>query len=401
MAALARGSCAVPVGGANGGTAGANRDARDPVAAAEWRSMGPSHARHTPHLLVAGALVLLGLVSASRMYFGYESAGHPISAFDALGSGMLEWGLWAPVLPFVRRLARAFAFERGRFARAALVHVLAGVLASLVEIVLFGAASAAIREWRFGEGSLASEIAAGFVFKLHTGFVAYWAALLGFLAWDYAARSRDEALRRAELDRSLAEARLAAVQSQLAPHFLFNTLHAISATLHEDPDAAERMLARLGELLRTVLARREEPLQTLADELEFLDGYLALQRERHGPRLVIERHVDPRTLVERVPCFLLLPLVENALQHGLGERTGPARLGLRVERVEGRVEIVVEDDGPGFRVDESGLARRGLGLESARERLRLVHGAAGRFELGRAPGGGAAIRLSFPASARP
>ena len=362
--------------------------------------MSPSVARSAPHLLVAGALVLIGLVSASRMYFGYEAAGHPISALDALGSGLLEWGLWAPLLPVVLWLARAFAFERGRFARSLLVHLGAGLVASLVEIVLFAAASAAIRELRFASGSFHEELAAGFLFKLHTGFVAYWAALFGFLAWGYAAHSRDEALRRVELDRSLAEARLAAVQSQLAPHFLFNTLNAISAVLHDDPDAAERMLARLGELLRAVLARRDEAQQTLAHELAFLESYLELQKERHGARLAVETRVDPSALEERVPCFLLLPLVENALQHGLGQRTGPAVLGIRVERADGRVAIAVEDDGPGFRVDEPGLARRGLGLESARERLRLLHGDECRFELGRAAAGGAAIRLSFPASAR-
>ncbi|NOT32218.1 MAG: histidine kinase, partial [Planctomycetes bacterium] len=272
-------------------------------------------ARWTPHLLVAGVLILLGLVSASRMYFGYEAAGHAISVADALGSGLLEWVLWAPLLPFVRRLAGAFAFEPGRFARSALAHTGAGLVASLVEIVLFGAASAAIREGRFGSGSFAGELASGFVFKLHTGFVAYWAALLGFLAWGYAARLRDEALRRAELDRTLAEARLAALQSQLAPHFLFNTLNAISAALRDDPDEAERMLARLGDLLRAVLARRAEPQQTLEQELAFLASYLELQKERHGERLTVEMRVDPRALPERVPCFLLLPLVENALQH--------------------------------------------------------------------------------------
>src|SRR5262245_50253995 len=156
--------------------------------------MASSFARWTPTLLVAGAMLLLGLVSASRMYFGYEAAGHPISVSDALGTGLLEWGLWAPLVPLVVWLARAFRFERGHFARAFVVHAAAGVVASLIEIVLFGAASAAIREWRFGEGSFSAELAAGFLFKLHTGFMAYWAALLGCLAWDYAARSRDEAL---------------------------------------------------------------------------------------------------------------------------------------------------------------------------------------------------------------
>jgi two-component system, LytTR family, sensor kinase len=353
--------------------------------------------RSTPLLVAAGALVLLGLVSASRMYFGYAQAGHAISAFDALGSGLLEWCLWLPLLPLVHRLARAFAFARGRVAVPLGVHLAASLLASLLEIVLFGAASAGIRELRFGSGSLAAELAAGFLFKLHTGCVAYWALLMGFLAWEHAARSRAEAVRLAELARSLAEARLAAVQSQLAPHFLFNALNTIAASLRDDPDAAERMLHRLAGLLRTVLARREQPTQTLADELAFLAEYLELQQERFGPRLAVETRVDPRTLAERVPSFLLLPLVENALQHGLGTRPGPVRLGIQAERVGARVELAIEDDGPGFRADEGTFARRGVGLESARERLRLLHGAEGSFELGRAAGGGAAIRLGFPA----
>jgi hypothetical protein len=361
--------------------------------------MDSAPARLAPLGLVAGALLLLALVSASRMYFGYEAAGQPISAFDAVGSGVLEWGLWAPLLPFVHRLARAFRFEHGRFARALLVHLAAGLVASLVEIGLFGACSAVIRELRFGSGSLRAELAAGFLFKLHTGLVAYWAAVLGFLAWDYANRSRTEALRRERLDRALAESRLTALQAQLAPHFLFNALNTISASVRDDPAAAERMLARLGELLRAVLERGGESEQTLERELAFLGAYLELQKERFGERLTVEQCIDPATLAERVPSFLLLPLVENAIVHGLGQRTGPVHLSIRAERAEGSVCLTIEDDGPGFRIDERGLARRGLGLESARERLRLVHGARGRFELGRGAAGGARIRLSFPAPA--
>ncbi|HEX6883552.1 MAG TPA: histidine kinase [Planctomycetota bacterium] len=353
--------------------------------------------RLAPVGLVAGALGLVALVSALRMYFGYAAFGRPIPVADALGSALLEWGPWALLAPLAWRLARAVPFGRGRSARALLVHVVAGLCVSLAALALFAVGSAALREWRFGTGDLAGELRAGFLFKLHTGWLVYGAFLLGFQAWEQAGRAREEALRRAHLDRDLLAARLAAIQAQLAPHFLFNTLNAIAASVHEDPDAAERMLVRLGELLRTVLERRHAAEQSLADELAFLDAYLELQRERFGERLTVVRAVEPAALEARVPSFLLLPLVENALQHGVGSRTGPARLGLSVQRTNGSVHIAIEDDGPGFRADGAALERRGLGLESARERLRLLHGEAGRFEVARAAGGGAAIRLTLPA----
>jgi len=356
-----------------------------------------SSARLAPAGLVAAALGLLALVSALRMGLGYAALGRPIPVADALASALLEWGPWALLAPLAWRLARAVPLGRGRTGRALLVHAVAGLVFSLAALFLFGAASAALREWRFGTGDLASELRTLFLFKLHTGWLVYGAMLLGFLAWEEGGRARDEALRRAQLDGDLLAARLAAIQAQLAPHFLFNTLNAIAASVHADPDAAERMLVRLGELLRTVLERRHAAEQSLADELSFLDAYLELQRERFGARLRVVRAVEPAALEARVPTFLLLPLVENALQHGVGARTGPARLGLSVQRSNGHVRIAIEDDGPGFRADGAALAHRGLGLESARERLRLLHGDAGTFELERAAGGGAAIRLAFPA----
>lgn len=356
-----------------------------------------SSAHLAPAGLVAAALGLLALVSALRMGLGYAALGRPIPVADALASALLEWGPWALLAPLAWRLARAVPFGRGRSGRALLVHAAAGLVFSLAALFLFGAASAALREWRFGSGDLGRELRTLFLFKLHTGWLVYGAGLLGFQAWEAAGRARAEALRRAQLDRDLLAARLAAIQAQLAPHFLFNTLNTIAAAVRDDPDAAERMLARLGELLRAVLARRHAPEQSLADELAFLDAYLELQRERFGARLTVTRRIDPAVLGERVPSFLLLPLVENALQHGVGARTGPARLGLAAERVNGCVRIAIEDDGPGFEADGAILARRGLGLESARERLRLLHGAAGRFELGRAAAGGAALRIRFPA----
>jgi len=347
-------------------------------------------------LCAAGALTLLGLVSASRMYFGYAEAGRPISAYEALGSGLLEWWLWAPLLPGIRALARLLPFERQRLPRSIIGHLAASGLASCAQILLFGAASALIRQVRFGSGSLRAEMASSFMFKLHTGVVAYWTAALAFLGWQYAARLRSEAVRRARLESSLAEARLAALQSQLAPHFLFNTLNAVSAAVRDDPDGAERMLARLGDLLRAVMTRRDEATQTLSDELRFLDGYLDLQHGRFGDRLTVRKHVDPAALGVHLPSFLLLPLVENAVQHGVCSQPGAGTVALTVKRAGGRVQVAVEDDGPGLRSRPGGSLRSGQGLESVRERLRLMHGDAGHFELvSRDPHGVAAL-LSFP-----
>jgi hypothetical protein len=287
------------------------------------------------------------------MYFGYAEAGHPISAGDALGSGLMEWWLWAPFLPAVRALASRFPLARGRVRSALAVHLAGSVVASLLQILLFGAASAAIRQLRFGEGSLRAELASS---CLCAGVVAY-DGRAGFPLGDYAARTRRGRLaRRAERSLSRrASARHAARRTS------FNTLNAISAALREDPDGAERMLAR--PATPRAAARRDRATQTLR-ELDLLDGYLELQRDRFGERLVLEKHVDPGALGACVPSFLLLPLVENALQHGIAARPGPGRVRIAARLRDGRVEIAVEDDGVGLPQEPEALARRGLGLES-------------------------------------
>jgi two-component system LytT family sensor kinase len=348
-------------------------------------------------LAVASGLTLLGLLSASRMYFGYAELGVAISPVDAVATGLLEWWAWAPLLPAIRGLARRFGFARGRAGLAFGVHLVAGAAAALAQIALFSSASAAVRELRFGDGGFLAEFSSGFAFEFNTGVVVYWTALFACLAWEHASRSRDEALRRAELERSLTQARLAALQAQLAPHFLFNTLNAISAAIHDEPDVAERLLARLGDLLRAVLARRGTAVQTLGEEFAFLDDYLELQRGRFGERLSIERRIEPGVLDIDVPTFLLLPLVENAVQHGVGARPGRGKVRISADASDGRVCIAVEDDGPGVAELSDGVDRRGFGLASVRERLRLVHGDAGRLEVAACAPRGASIRISFPA----
>lgn len=347
-------------------------------------------------LAVASVLTLLGFLSTSRMYFGYAELGHPISVGDAVATGMMAWWTWAPLVPAIFALARRFALPADRLGRSLVVHAVASAAVAVLHIVLFALASAAVREVRFDDGSFVGELRSSFAFRFNTGVVFYWAVLLACVAWDHASRSRAEALRRAELERSLTQARLSALQSHLAPHFLFNTLNAISAALHDEPDRAEQMLARLGALFRAVLVRRTRAVQTLGEEFAFLDDYLELQHGRFGERLVVERRIDPSLLDVDVPTFLLLPLVENAVQHGVGARSGPATIRISAEQSGASVHIAIEDDGPGI-APASAADPRAFGLASVRERLRLLHGDAGRLEVASRAPNGAAIHVTFPA----
>jgi hypothetical protein len=344
-------------------------------------------------LVPAGALGVLALVSATRMYFGYRAAGASISLGDALGSGVLEWIVWAPLLPLVRRLARRPGLERGRLLAAAGIHLVAATACALAALVLFAALSALVRELRFGTGSLRSELGAGFLLELHVGVAFYGAALFAFVAHERERRASNEAVRHAELARALTEARLAVLQAQLAPHFLFNTLNGIAAVVRDDPDLAERMLEHLGALLRTVLSRRAEVEQSLEEEFRFVARYLELERLRAGPRLATELALDPAAADTRVPSFLLQPLVENAVAHGLGARSGTVHVGARV--VGDDVEVAIEDDGPGGGERERPPGH-GLGIASARERLALAFGERSRLALETTAAGGTRVRLVVP-----
>ena len=368
----------------------------------EDRSASPRRA-HRLHLalVVLGALTFLGLVSASRLRFASR-----VGWGDAIGSGLTDWYLWAPLIPFIVLLARRFPFTGGRVWRALAIHGPGAIVASLLQIAAFAASSAIVRQVRFGTGSFEDALRTGFAFKFHTGVVVYGALVLGVQAMLFSERSRSEQLRRAELDRRLAEAQLRILQTHLQPHFLFNTLNAIAATVRSDPDAAERMIVLLGDLLRTALRHRDEQELSMREELAFLQMYVDIQKLRFGSRLGVEVSVAPQTLDARLPSFVLQPLVENAIRHGVASRPGPGRVRLDGRLSDGRLEIDVTDDGPGpgpsatAGVEGDG-ERTGLGLSNTRERLRLLYGDACECRLECAPGGGARVHLSLPLHREP
>lgn len=207
------------------------------------------------------------------------------------------------------------------------------------------------------------------------------------------------AWRASRLEMQLVQARLDALVGQLQPHFLFNTLHTISAFVLEDPKQANRMITRLSELLRQSFNRDRGPLVTLEEELELLDHYVAIQEARFGDRLRVTFRVDPRAASAVVPTLLLQPLVENAIRHGAVPNGGVAEVEIAASRSGDRLHLEVRDNGPGLAAGANLTnGGAGLGLTNTRARLLELYGPSHRFDLvnAPAPGTGAVATIEIP-----
>ena len=234
--------------------------------------------------------------------------------------------------------------------------------------------------------------------------IAAWQAVIGGLiylaiagvayAWQNAQRVREETARAAQADALRARAELAALRSQLNPHFLLNTLHAALGLVQRDPALAERALERLGEVLHYGLRMHRESLDqvTLADEWSFVRSYLEIESLRLEERLQLHLEADPEALQGVVPPFVLQPLVENAILHAIAPRKAGGRVAITAHRRGDHLRLEVCDDGPGMpsALPPSGA---GLGLRLLRDRLALLY--AGHASLTLQPGDGGGVRATI------
>jgi ligand-binding sensor domain-containing protein/signal transduction histidine kinase len=201
---------------------------------------------------------------------------------------------------------------------------------------------------------------------------------------------------RERLRTALVEAQLDALQFQLRPHFLFNTLNSILPLVGKDPERARQMVVRLGELLRLSLRSEDTPLVTLEEEIEILEKYLSIERVRFRDRLDVTIAIEPAVASSRVPTFLLQPLVENAIKHGLGGRVGRGRITISAREDAGRLAISVRDNGPGPKHGAGEDTTAGIGLRNTRRRLEALYPDGHLLELVAAEGGGAEVRVRIP-----
>ena len=206
-------------------------------------------------------------------------------------------------------------------------------------------------------------------------------------------RAHERELEAERIRSQLAESRFGALTAQLQPHFLFNTLQGISTLIMRDPVAADRMLASLSDLLREVLRRGDKREVELGEELRVLEPYLDISRIRFGDRLTVTVNVDDETRCALVPFFVLQPLVENALHHGISSHAGAGRIEIEAREFGGRLLLTVTDDGPGTALPDAG---RGIGLANTRARLQELYGSEHSLELRRPTEGGFRVSVAIP-----
>lgn len=207
-------------------------------------------------------------------------------------------------------------------------------------------------------------------------------------------RAQDRERHAVALAAGLHRAKLDALRLQLQPHFLFNTLNAISTLVHRDASAADELIGDLSDLLRVSLQTTDHQVP-LARELELLDRYLAIEKTRLGERLRIVRDIEPAAEKALVPTFLLQPLAENAIRHGIEPRLAAGTLTLRAHLNEGRLQLLVADDGVGLAV-ANGRGRRGIGITNTEERLHALHGEAATLVIATPAHGGTEVRITLP-----
>lgn len=332
---------------------------------------------------------LLGLSFASQFYISGAKAGMEITWKQAVSYALGDWYVFALLSVPVIGLARRFAFETGQWFRSLTVHMAASVLFSLGYIVV----RAGLGTWQSG-AAFEEAFRPLLVKTWHFNLLIYWVIVAVSQAFAYYRKYRERELHASELEKHLVQAKLQALQMQLNPHFLFNTLHSISSLMHKDVEAADRMIMRLSDLLRAALDGAETQEVSLRKELELLQLYLGIEQIRFGDRLSIGLDVAPDTLEAQVPNFILQPLVENAIRHGIEPRARPGRIELHARRRADGLALAICDNGKGL--SGAAPAREGVGLSNTRARLRELYGESHQFELRSGPEGGLRVEMTIP-----
>lgn len=326
-----------------------------------------------------------------------SAQGRPLSRRESIEISLIAWGIWALLAPLIIGIDRWLPIPREAIFKRFLVHIPLSLFFTGLNLYSDAVVKALLNS-QHGQFPQPIEVLRsdlGGVFQ--SRFVVYWVVLFAYIMMDYAGHLKERDLRTAELEHLVSEARLEALRAKLHPHFLFNTLNTISAHVEREPRTARRLLEELGELLRLSLTHADDQEIPLAQEMAFIERYVDLQKARLEDRLDAALQVDPNVLHAMVPTFILQPLVENAIRHGVAIRLERGLVEVRAWRANDQVHVTVQDDGPGLPSNWDPEESAGIGISNTRERLRRMYGdREHHFAISSNEGKGVRVELTFP-----
>lgn len=347
--------------------------------------------RLIPFLLAVCMALLSGSLAHTRMV----QIGQPSSFYQFFLDHLFSWSYWATLFFLIQKLALRWDI-RESMARLTSIfrHMLFGLGAASVKVTASVTVSMLLFRESFADGKLFRQINAELFWKGPVELFTYGA----LLAIAYALIGRRE-LRTQEaaairLSGQLAQSQLESLQRQLHPHFLFNSLNAVSVLIKQGETAkANQMLELLSQLLRRVMTLRPEQEVPLAEELTYVDSYLAIEQIRFGDRLTIRRQLDPNTSDALVPAFALQGLVENAIRHGVSKAVGAGSISIRSSREAEQLRIELSNSGA---ADDTLVSGHGVGLVNLRSRLESLYGQHTSLQLEPQPDGSMVCLLLLP-----
>ena len=341
------------------------------------------------------AWTLLLLLFATQYYVALRASGQPVTWISQVRRELPGWALWALLSPLVFAAAERFPVVGRNAWRNALLHLPIGAGLFALYLLLY---TLVVRHTPIRPDLMAADLSFGELMRqaLLLNFAFFALVYVGVTAlyqvFALQRANQRRALEASRLEAHLTRARLDALRRQLQPHFLFNTLHGVSALVTRDPRAARKMLTSLSDLLRASIDDSDE-LVPLERELEILERYLGIQRLRFGDGLRVDVEAAEACRAWPVPRFLLQPLVENAIEHGSRRQAEGGWVHVCIACDANGLSVVVCDDGPGFPQD----VREGVGLRNTRSRLEALYGREFSLRLENDPAGGARVEVRLPA----
>ena len=352
--------------------------------------MGFSRRLWVGGLIVLAFCTFQALLYLPQTYFYNARANPSFSVGRAFVATLIPFYLYGLMIPAVIWLGMRLPLERRVWLKHLLLHLPCSLVFAFVHLVLLGIANSIIMPRLMPAEPYKLPVpAAAVLLSFGAGSVLqYWNALVASQAINYFFKFREREFR-------LAQAELSALKLQLHPHFLFNTLNAISELIYSNPKVADECILRLSEMLRFALESGKAQEVSLKEEVEFLEKYVEIQRTLMRERLTVRLNVDPETLDASVPNMLLQPLVENAIKHGISPRPEGGGIDIYARRLDGKLHLEVADNGLGMS-EARGGAKDGVGLINTRERLKHLYGEAHAFSLSSVPGRGVTARIVIP-----